>query len=69
MRRVAEILAVEPGEEQQRYSLTSIFRSVPDSCGVADTPPPGTLLEQLNEHGFDYAAFLAEADAHPRRRP
>ena len=69
VRRVAEILAVEPGEEQQRYSLTSIFRSVQDVCGVADTPPPAPLLKQLNEHGFDYAGFLAEADAHPRRQP
>ena len=69
VRRVAEILAVEPGEEQQRYSLTSIFRSIPDLCGVADTPPPAPLLDALTEHGFDYAAFLAEADAHPRRQP
>lgn len=69
VRRVSEILAVEPGEENQRYSLTSIFRAIPDACGVADTPPPAKLLDPLIAHGFDYAAFLAEADANPRRQP
>ncbi len=67
VRRVAEILAVEPGEDNKRYSLTSIFRAVPGQVGVADTPPPGAILEQLVQAGFDYSAFLAEADAHPRR--
>jgi len=69
VRRVAEILAVEPGEENKRYSLTSIFRAVPGQVGVADTPPPGRVLDQLIAHGFDYTAFLAEADAQPRRQP
>jgi len=69
VRRVAEILAVEPGEENKRYSLTSIFRAVAGSCGVADTPPPRALLDQLIAHGFDYPSFLAEADANPRRQP
>jgi hypothetical protein len=36
---------------------------------VADTPPPGRLLDQLLEHGFDYEAFLAEAEANRRARP
>lgn len=66
VRRVAEILAVEPGEENKRYSLTSVFRFMPGSCGVADTPPPHPILDQLVEHGFDYAGFLAEAEANPR---
>ena len=69
VRRVAEILAVEPGEESQRYSLTSVFRSVPHRCGVADTPPANRILTGLLEHGFDYEAFLAEADQNPRRLP
>ena len=69
IRHVAEILAVEPGEDNRRYSLTSIFRAVPGGCGVADTPPPGRLFDQLVEHGFDYQSFLAEADANPRRQP
>jgi Flp pilus assembly CpaF family ATPase len=67
VRRVAEILAVEPGEEHHRYSLTSVFRAVPGSCGVADTPPPRRVLAQLLDHGFDYDSFLAEATANPRR--
>ena len=67
IRRVTEILAVEPGEENKRYSLTSVFRSVPRACGVADTPPPGPILDQLVEHGFDYGSFLAETEANPRR--
>lgn len=69
VRRVAEILAVEPGEDNKHYSLTSVFRAVPGQIGIADTPPPGPILDQLIAHGFDYAAFLAEADTHPRRRP
>ena len=69
VRRVAEILAVEPGEENKRYSLTSIFRDVTGACALADTPPPRPLLDQLIAHGFDYEAFLAEADANPRRQP
>jgi Flp pilus assembly CpaF family ATPase len=69
VRRVAEILAVEPGEENTHYSLTSVFRAVPGSCGVADTPPPSSLLDQLVAHGFDYSSFLAESDANPRRQP
>ncbi|MFV0429540.1 MAG: CpaF family protein [Arachnia sp.] len=69
VRHVAEVLAVEPGEDNRRYSLTSVFRATPTSCGVADTPPPARLLEKLVDNGFDYAGFLAEADAHPRLRP
>ena len=69
VRRVAEILAVEPGEENQRYSLTSIFRAVPGSCGVAETPPPRLRLDQLIANGVDYRSCLAEADANPRRQP
>jgi len=68
-RRVAEVLAVEPGEENKRYSLTSIFRAVPGLCGVADTPPAGPILDQLIASGFDYPAFLAEADTNRRRQP
>jgi len=67
VRRVCEILAVEPGEENKRYSLTSIFRATTGACGVADTPPPGPILDQLVEHGFHYNSFLAEADSNPRR--
>jgi Flp pilus assembly CpaF family ATPase len=69
VRQVAEILAVEPGEDNRRYGLTSVFREVPGACGVADTPPPARLLDRLVENGFDYASFLAEAEANPRLRP
>ena len=68
VRRVAEILAVEPGEAGRHYSLTTIFRSQARAVGVADTPPKQDVLEDLIEHGFDHAAFLAEAEASPRRR-
>lgn len=68
VRRVAEILAVEPGEENKRYGLTSVFRAVNGHWGVADTPPPQPTLEALIDHGFDYAGFLAEAEANPRRQ-
>ncbi|MGC3994774.1 MAG: hypothetical protein QM779_11780 [Propionicimonas sp.] len=46
-----------------------MFRAVPGRIGMADTPPSGRVLDQLVAHGFDYAAFLAEADANPRRQP
>lgn len=68
IRRVAEILAVEPGEAGRHYSLTTIFRSQVRAVGVADTPPIQDVLESLIDHGFDHAAFLAEAEASPRRR-
>jgi Flp pilus assembly CpaF family ATPase len=69
VRRVSEILAVETGEDNKRYSLTSVFRAVKGQYGVADTPPPQPVLEALIENGFDYAGFLAEAEANPRRQP
>ncbi|WP_341729118.1 ATPase, T2SS/T4P/T4SS family, partial [Brooklawnia sp.] len=68
VRRVAEILAVEPGEAGRHYSLTSVFRSQPRAIGVADTPPKQDVLDDLIGHGLDHAAFLAEADANPRRQ-
>ena len=68
VRRVAEILAVEPGETGRHYSLTSVFRAQPRAIGVADTPPKQDVLDDLIGHGFDHAAFLAEADTYPRRQ-
>lgn len=68
-RRVAEILAVEPGEQSKGYSLTSVFRAAPEQCGIADTPPSGPVLERLLDAGFGYSAFLAESESSPRRRP
>jgi Flp pilus assembly CpaF family ATPase len=66
VRHVAEILAVEPGEKNRGYSLTPVFRAVPNSCGVAETPPPSRLLNKLVENGFDYAGFVAESNANPK---
>lgn len=69
IRRVAEILAVEPGEAGRHYGLTTIFRPHARAVGVADTPPKQDVLDGLIEHGFDHAGFLAEAESSPRRRP
>jgi Flp pilus assembly CpaF family ATPase len=69
IRRVSEILAVEPGEERRRYSLTSVFRASRGRIGIADTPPPERMLDALIGAGFDHHAFLAEAQANPRVRP
>ena len=68
VRRVAEILAVEPGEAGRHYSLTTIFRPQARAVGVADTPPKQDVQDGLIEHGFDHAGFLAEAETSPRRR-
>lgn len=56
-RRVAEIVALEPGERETGYATTHVF--TPDATGNA---VPGVLPESyraLAAHGFDLAAYLA----------
>ena len=55
-RRVAEIIAISPGEKEVGYAATHVFRA--DSTGVA---MPGVLPDEyraLAVHGFDLAGYL-----------
>ncbi len=63
-RYVAEILEVMPGEQESGYASNVVFRRQPGGCAVADTRPDA-LIARLAAHGFDVAAFEAEAQANP----
>lgn len=62
-RRVAEIVAVAPGEKATGYATTHVFAAGPDGVAV-----PGVLPDDyraLARYGFDLNAYLAhqrEAD-------
>lgn len=58
-RWVAEIVAVEPGEQARGWGLTDVFRRVKGGPAVAGTLPD--RLRGLVEYGFDLAGFEAEA--------
>jgi len=56
-RRVAEVIALSPGERETGYATTHVFS--PDPTGVA---MPSVLPEEyrsLAHHGFDLASYLA----------
>jgi len=65
-RWVAEIVAVEPGEQARGWGLTDVFRRVRGGPAVAGTLPDH--FRDLTEHGFDLAGFEAEARANVGRR-
>lgn len=57
-RRVAEIVAVEPGEHELGYATTPVFTTDP----ATRTAVPTTLPDRyraLSVHGFDYTGYLA----------
>lgn len=57
VRRVAEIVAIDPGEKETGYATTHVFAAGSD--GVAE---PGILpdsYQSLVEHGFDLSGYLA----------
>jgi len=59
-RRVAEIIALAPGESETGYATTHVFTR--DASGTA---VPGVLpdeLRSLDRHGFDVGAFLAQQE-------
>ena len=64
-RWVSEILAIEPSDEPKGYQSTTVFRSAPAGPGIADTIPD-QLAATLAAFGFDYGAFLTEAQHHRR---
>jgi pilus assembly protein CpaF len=63
IRRVAEIVAIDPGERETGYATTHVFAPGPDGVAV-----PGVLPDacrDLTAHGFDLAQFLAQQGVRP----
>lgn len=59
-RRVAEIIAVDPGERETGYATTHVFAPDPDG-----TAAPAVLPDQyraLAAHGFDLGGYLAQQE-------
>ena len=59
-RRVAEIIALEPGERETGYATTHIF--APDTDGVAAPAILPDSYRALAAHGFDLAGYLAQQE-------
>lgn len=57
VRRVAEIVAVDPGEKETGYATTHVFAAGPDGVAVPGVLPDS--YQSLVEHGFDLAAYLS----------
>ena len=56
-RRVAEIIALTPGEREVGYATTHVFRA-----GASGTAVPDVLPDEyraLSGHGFDLAGYLS----------
>ena len=58
-RRVAEVIAIDPGERETGYATTHVFRPAPGRPAVADVLPDE--YRDLEQYGFDLPAFYAEA--------
>jgi pilus assembly protein CpaF len=56
-RRVAEIIALTPGERETGYATTHVF--APNAAGVATPAVLPDEYRALASHGFDLAAYLA----------
>lgn len=56
-RRVAEIIALAPGEKEVGYATTHVFRPDPTGVAVPDVLPDE--YRALTAHGFDLAGYLA----------
>ena len=56
-RRVAEIVALSPGEREVGYATTHVFR--PDASGTARPDVLPDEYRELAKYGFDLGAFLA----------
>ena len=63
IRRVAEIVAIDPGERETGYATTHVFAPGPDGVAV-----PGVLPDacrDLSAYGFELAQFLAQQAVRP----
>jgi pilus assembly protein CpaF len=56
-RRVAEVIALAPGEKEPGYATTHVFRA--DATGVAVPDVLPDEYRRLAQHGFDLPAYLA----------
>ena len=56
-RRVAEIIAIAPGERETGYATTHVFG--PDATGAAMPAVLPDEYRSLTDHGFDLAGYLA----------
>ena len=56
VRRVAEIVAIDPGEKETGYATTHVFATGPDGVAVPGVLPDS--YQSLVEHGFDLSAYL-----------
>lgn len=61
-RRVAEIIAIDPGERETGYATTHVFS--PDRNGAAAPAVLPDAYRALTAFGFDLAGFLAEQGRH-----
>jgi pilus assembly protein CpaF len=60
-RRVAEIIAIDPGERETGYATTHVF--TPDPSGTAMPAVLPDAYRRLTSDGFDLAGFLAQQEA------
>jgi pilus assembly protein CpaF len=60
-RRVAEIIAIEPGERDTGYATTHVF--TPDRSGRAAPAVLPDAYRSLAANGFDLSSFLAQQEA------
>ncbi|MFH5824708.1 CpaF family protein [Georgenia sp. AZ-5] len=64
-RRVAEIIAVSPGESATGYATTHVFAPGPDGVAVPHTLPDD--YRALSRYGFDLTGYLAQSEQVGRR--
>jgi pilus assembly protein CpaF len=57
-RRVAEIIALDPGEKETGYATTHVFS--PDASGVATPNVLPDAYRALTAHGFDLSGYLLQ---------
>ncbi|MEJ7772552.1 MAG: hypothetical protein WKF51_11675, partial [Geodermatophilaceae bacterium] len=62
-RRVAEIIALAPGERETGYATTHVF--APDDDGMATPAVLPDEYRALTAHGFDLAGYLAQQEPRP----
>ena len=62
-RRVAEIIALDPGERETGYATTHVF--APDLDGSAVPAVLPDAYRALAGHGFDLNTYLAQQEVRP----
>jgi Flp pilus assembly CpaF family ATPase len=63
VRRVAEIVTIDPGERETGYASTHVFAAGSDGVAVPGVLPDA--YQALVEHGFDLSGYLAGQGARP----